>query len=672
MKEILKERVVPMKTKQQTIKKKIVRSFLTMTIAAMVLLGSITIVLNYISTKNTLKQTMSEIVHLAAENVKQQLITAREIVSALGYDIRLADPEVSLEEKKKIISEKVEENEYLRGDVLTIEGISLFDGRNQSNTEYFRKAKEGNTVITEPFLISNGSQSELILAAPLWKDGEANTEVVGIVCLVPQENYLDQMVSEIKINGKGSAYMIDSSGYTIAHNNHNLILQRENTVEDAKQDRSLKALAAIEADMVKGNSGFDTYMYEGVRKYLAYTSVEGTNGWSIGVNAPVSDFTNSTVMAVVVTIILILITIVSSYLRTVQIANRISKPIHNCTKRLKLLAQGDLHSEVPKVTTNDETEVLAEATKDIVVDMKRIIGDISYLLNEMSQGNFDVHSKAKESYIGDFKVIHVGLHELSVQLSEILRQVMNVADQVALGASQLADGSVVLAEGATDQASSVQQLQATINNVTEEVVNNSKQAENTGKSALDMEKQADASMQKMQYLMEAMQRINDTSKKIEGIITNIQQIASQTNLLSLNASIEAARAGEAGKGFSVVAGQIITLAKQSAAAVDNTKKLIEQSQKEVEAGNQAAQSTSDAMKQLVHGLEEIVISIGEVGTASSKQAEAMQQLNSGIEQISDVVQTTSSTAQQSSATSEELSAQATAMNELASRFKIRQ
>ena len=146
----------------------------------------------------------------------------------------------------------------------------------------------------------------------------------------------------------------------------------------------------------------------------------------------------------------------------------------------------------------------------------------------------------------------------------------------------------------------------------------------------------------MSVMVEAMNRISETSEKIGSVITEIEDIASQTNLLSLNASIEAARAGEAGKGFAVVADQIRTLAEQSAKSAVNTRELIEESIREIEVGNKAAERTEKVLVEVVEA----------------------------IHQLADIIQSNSATAEETSATSEELSAQATSMDEIVARFSL--
>ena len=176
----------------------------------------------------------------------------------------------------------------------------------------------------------------------------------------------------------------------------------------------------------------------------------------------------------------------------------------------------------------------------------------------------------------------------------------------------------------------------------------------------------------MNVMTEAMTRIDETSKKIGDVITEIEDIASQTNLLSLNASIEAARAGEAGKGFAVVADQIRTLAEQSAKSAVNTRALIEGTIREIETGSKAATRAAEAIVGVVEEIHAIAETSKKLSENSESQAESMKQADAGVARISEVVQSNSATAEESSATSEELSAQATNMNELVGQFQLRE
>ena len=167
-----------------------------------------------------------------------------------------------------------------------------------------------------------------------------------------------------------------------------------------------------------------------------------------------------------------------------------------------------------------------------------------------------------------------------------------------------------------------------------------------------------------------MKKIKETSAEINKIIGEIEEIASQTNLLSLNASIEAARAGEAGRGFAVVADQIGKLAEQSAQSAVNTRYLIEAAIAEIEKGNVRTNETAEHIEQMMQDLENVVQVIDGVQDASQRQTDAIEQIGKGVEQISSVVQNNSAAAQESSATSEELSAQAENMETLVAKFKL--
>ena len=168
-----------------------------------------------------------------------------------------------------------------------------------------------------------------------------------------------------------------------------------------------------------------------------------------------------------------------------------------------------------------------------------------------------------------------------------------------------------------------------------------------------------------------MARITETSKEIENIIAAIEDIASQTNLLSLNASIEAARAGEAGRGFAVVADQIGKLAADSAQSAVNTRELIGKALEEIEAGNRIVENTMEAIGSVLADMESFAGMASGAAEASRVQADMLKQIEAGIEQISSVVQSNSASAEETSAVSEELSAQAITLEEMVGKFELR-
>ena len=422
--------------------------------------------------------------------------------------------------------------------------------------------------------------------------------------------------------------------------------------------------------MVKGESGFGTYRYGGVKKIMAYAPVKNSNDWSIAITAPLSDFIGETIIGIVITILIVAAAIAVAVVMVKKLAENIGTPIRLCAERLKTLAQGDLHTEIPSVSSKDETLILVNATEDIVSGMGLIIRDVDYILNEMSNNNFNVHSQSLESYVGDFEGILKAVRRIKYSLSSTLIHIREAADQVGLGASQLAESGQALAEGATDQAASVEELLATVNSIADQVERNTENAMSTSQRATQIGKEADTSSAYIREMMQAMQRISDASMQISNIIQTIEEIADQTNLLSLNASIEAARAGEAGRGFAVVAGEIGHLANQCTESVEDTRKLIEAALNEVESGNQIAGETAKALQKVIAGMEEIVKSVEQVAENSNEQNNSMQQINETIEMISEVVQTNSAAAEQGSATSEELSAQATELNDLIESFQL--
>lgn len=351
------------------------------------------------------------------------------------------------------------------------------------------------------------------------------------------------------------------------------------------------------------------------------------------------------------------------------IIKSITAPIHEIEAAAKEMAAGSLTVSIT-YESKDEMGSLADSMRFLTGGIRKIVSDIGHILADLASGDFHTTSQCLENYVGDYAPILDSMRLIRDNLNETMLQIQEASSQVAQGASQMAESAQGLAEGATEQAGAVQELTATVENVAEMAENSADGARKAYEEVKSSAERAQIGKQEMIELTQAMERISTTSKEIENIIAAIEDIASQTNLLSLNASIEAARAGEAGRGFAVVADQIGKLAADSAQSAVNTKKLIVKTLEEIDLGNDITSKTSKSFEEVITDMKSFAQVAQTTSESSKMQFESLMQVRQGIEQISSVVQNNSAAAEETSATSEELSAQAENVEMQLSRFKL--
>lgn len=658
--------------RKTTIKRKIRFMIVLLVSASLIVVGFLSCVLNFMSTKDTLKNNLTTTARVAAGQVEYRLKATMNIMETLGTVKEFTDDTISSTDKQNLLEHYKNFYHWNAVYIFDKKGTSIVNsGVNACEREYFQSALSGETNISDPIYSKDTGEYICAIAAPLWKGGNQNTEVAGVVMACIDVSSLSDVVTTINVSDNGYAYIINNKGTLIAHPNYELVKNETNYIEEADSDSQFTSLAAVFKEMTLGKTGFGSYRYLGQHKYLAYAPIAETDGWSLAVSAPVSDFLTSTVISIILIITGVVISLIISIIAAARSANAIGRPIQICAERLQKLANGDFHSEVMNINTNDETKILAQSTELLVKNLRLAIDDTNYLLGEMAKGNFSADSRVTEdAYVGDLRAVYTSIRQMIKNITNTLQQINTASGQVAIGAEQLASGAVGLSQGATEQAASVEELAATIGEISSQTTQNTANATSAEKNVYQLGEKIKKSNEQMNLLITAMQDINGTSSEIGKIIKTIEDIAFQTNILALNAAVEAARAGSVGKGFAVVADEVRNLAAKSSEAANSTTALIERSIHAVEEGSRMVDETGHSLKEVVEETEIAVKSMREIIDAAEQQAESIGQVGTGIDQISTVVQSNSSAAEESAATAEELSSQASALKDLVKTFRF--
>lgn len=649
-----------------SIEKKISRSFAQTVMVCCIVLGIITSILSYNSSINAVSSTINNTSDVAAYYVAAALEQHIAIAYETGSIARLSSPDLSVEDKAAILNQKMNEHDFERVFLVDSNGIDILTGTDFSDRKFFTETMQGNTYVSTPAYSEVTKTVSYAVAAPLWEDGNPGTRPVGAVVFTPNGEYLNDIMRSIKVGKGGTAFMLDANGITIADLDSSLV-GVENSVALGDTNPRLRKYSEICKKMVAGEDGTGTYSYGGVTKVVAYSPVPGTEGWSIGVAAVRNEFLGMFYLSLAFTLVFVIAFTAYGVRTGIQLGNKVVQPITTVVKRLELLAEGDLHTDIPEPEVNDETAILMNGLAQTIQGLKRIINDIDSHLADLSEGNFMIEIEG--DYKGDFAEISRSFRGIIQSLSTAMRDIDNNAKSVQRGAEDLAGASLQLAEGATDQASAVQELTATIAEISDKISINAQNAEKTRAIVAEMNDRVMESNEHMKNNTAAMDKIRAASDKIAVIIGSIEDVADQTALLALNASIEAARAGEHGKGFGVVATQVGALADQSSEAARNTKDLIQNAILAVEEGIQYANSTADSLITVVENAKTVNDSMKEIAIASDDQAVAASQISEGINQIAEVVESNSATSEESAAASEELSRQADMLKDLVGRFK---
>lgn len=353
------------------------------------------------------------------------------------------------------------------------------------------------------------------------------------------------------------------------------------------------------------------------------------------------------------------------------ITDSITEPVEQIDAAVASLRKGEL-SNVEMLTYESEDEFgdTIRNLKEAMGILADYVSEISVEVKAIAQGDLTRNGNDITDFLGDFSELKASLVYILKRFNSTLTEISNLAEQVSSNASEVENASRSLADGATEQAGVIEELNATVDTVVDLAADTAKETQSASARVKASANKANEEKEKMNDLLMEMGHITEISKEIGNIITDIEDIASQTNLLSLNASIEAARAGEAGKGFAVVADQIGKLAADSAKSAVNTRDLIDKTLVEIEKGNTITRTTADAFNQIIADMESFAEIAQNTMEKANSQAESLGQIGQGIEQLSNVVQGNAASSEENTAISINLAEGAAKMRDRVNIFKL--
>ena len=647
-------------SKRKSIKNRIVLMTMLLALLPLCIVTIFSESTSYSTASGIVKNDMSEITSMAANYIKADFEVYLALAESAGCNPQLSDPDTSDEERLEIMTRLAEQYGAKRGNIVRADGIEITQGKDFSDREYYKAAMKGESQIYEPTISRLTGEIIEIVAAPLWKNGEYGTEAVGCSYFITQPEYINDILRELQISENSFAFILDSQGRVIGHSDSSKVLAEE----------ADPSLADIYPKMLAGETATTAFNGELGRSIISYTPIPNTNGWSVALCAKEQDFLGTIYVTNTITIVIVVLTAVLIAILALRISKKIANPIIDCSNILSEVEKGNLNVSVPAVKTGDETQILTDATRALIDNLKSIIHDVNYMLSEMSEGDFAVSTSV--AYAGDFAAIGISLQKIQRNLSEVFSDITQSSTTLFSSASNVAEGADDLANRASSQTQLIDEITNNVADTTSITKQNISKALEAKEASDLAAKSVTDSNDKMKELLVAMDSIISISENIQQINKTIEDIAFQTNILALNASIEAARAGQAGKGFAVVADEVRNLAAKSAEASSQTTDLIKESAQAIQNGKVIADEAAEALNIVLNEVKRVDDTINIITDSSNKQNDYMLTVSEKTDQIASHISATAANAEESAAAAVEMNNQSKHLADLMQRFNIRE
>ncbi len=542
-----------------------------------------------------------------------------------GAEAMRPNPAAAAESRGAVLEEAAEIYELyaiaLYGlDGRLVQGVG--DAPDSLDSGFFSLLKETDNLTTDSSTVCQGKLG-ITMGMPVKENGETILYVMGIY----KYDTLNDVISSINLGRSGMAYMVNREGVVTGHPDQSLVLGGSSLAQLSGGD------GGAAERITTGETGSTEFSVGGEKMLAAFSPIRGTQ-WALVIQIPKSDYNHFINWAMIVSVLATLAGLAVSILMILRFARSISHPVRRVTDRMVALSDGDLHTEVLSLNTGDELEVMTKTLEATLESVNRYISDIQQVLTHVAGG--DLRTEPQVDYMGDFALIRGSLCTITASMNETLQGFRSAADRLTDMAEQLSGQSVQLHQASLEQNQSAEELVHEVSHVKDRLADVTESSGRTRSQTEEITRRVRSANEQMAALSSAMDNISDNAQQITKIAKDIEDIAFQTNILSLNASVEAARAGAAGKGFAVVANEVKRLATKSAEAAQSATEMVNNTKAIIQTGVELTADTAGSLRAISDVSGQITAISDQLAAAVQGQEKALAVMEERIAAISDI------------------------------------